>query len=106
MIDGKVTPEALWLRQQIGSLDVDYDAWSKKREAIVEFARLSRSCIFTVDVFKKRYDFASENFSTVFGYNLDQIKTIREQGDLLEERIHPHDRAQMLEYRIEHGQFI
>lgn len=59
-----------------------------------------------VDVLKNRYDFASDNFSAIFGYNSTWIKTIREQGDLLEDRIHPDDRSQILEYQIEHGQFI
>lgn len=102
----EVTREELWSRQQIVTLDVDYDLWSKKRESIQEFSRISQSCIFTVDVFKARYDFASDNFSTLFGYNPAWIKTIRKQGDLLEERIHPDDREQLIEYQIEHGQFI
>ncbi len=103
---GKVTPEELWSKQQISSLDVDYDLWNKKREIILAFSQMSQSCIFIIDVFKKRYDFASDNFSHIFGYNPTDIKTIREQGDLLEERIHPDDRTQLLEYQIEHGQFI
>lgn len=102
----KITPEELWARQQISSRDVDYTLWEKKRELIREFARVSGSCLFTVDVFKGRYDFASVNFSRLFGYELCAIETIREQGDLLEERIHPADRAQLIEYQIEHGQFI
>ncbi len=102
----KITPEELWSRQQISTLDVDYNLWNKKRKTIQAFSQMSQSCIFTVDVFKQRYDFASDNFSSVFGYNLTDIKTIRKQGDLLEERIHPNDRVQILEYQIEHGQFI
>lgn len=102
----KITPEELWARQQISSLDVDYDLWDKKRKAVQEFSQMSRSCIFTVDVFRKIYDFASDNFSTIFGYDPVRIKTIRQQGDLLEERIHPDDRKQLIEYQIEHGQFI
>ena len=101
-----ITPEALWSRQQISSPDVDYDLWDEKREVLQEFARLSGSCIFTVDVFKRRYDFASESFSTVFGFPPEQIRNIREQGDLLEERIHPDDRKELREYQMEHGQFI
>ena len=67
---------------------------------------MSQSCIFTVDVFKERYDFASDSFAHLFGYNPTWIKTIRQQGDLLEERIHPDDRMQLTECQIEHGQFI
>lgn len=106
MITNKITPEELWARQQISSLDVDYDFWNKRRASIEEFSQMSHSCIFTVDVFKERYDFASDNFAHIFGYNPVWIKTIRKQGDLLEERIHPADRAQLIECQIEHGQFI
>lgn len=101
-----IIPEELWSRQQISGPEVDYGLWEEKREAIREFARLSGSCIFTVDVFKRRYDFASKSFSTVFGFPPTQIRNIREQGDLLEERIHPDDRKELREYQIEHGQFI
>jgi len=87
MISNRITPKELWSRQQISSLDIDYDLWSKKRETIIEFSQMSQSCIFFVDVFKNRYDFASENFSQLFGYNPVSIKTIKEQGDVLEERI-------------------
>lgn len=101
-----ITPEELWSRQQISPLDVDYSIWNERRASIQEFSQMSQSCIFTVDVFKERYDFASDNFAHIFGYNPTWIKTIRKQGDLLEERIHPDDRAQLIEYQIEHGQFI
>lgn len=106
MISDNITPEELWSRQQMSSLDVDYDLWNKKREAIRAFSRISEGCVFTVDVFKKRYDFASDSFSHIFGYNSAWIKTIKRQGDLLEERIHPDDRGQLIKYQIEHGQFI
>lgn len=102
----RITPEQLWSRQQIRTLDVDYDLWEKERESITGFAELSRSCIFTVDTFKRRYDYASDCFAELFGYDISKIRTIREQGDLLEERIHPDDRSQLLEYQIEHGKFI
>ena len=106
MTTNKITPEELWARQQINPLDVDYDLWNERRASIQTFSQMSHSCIFTVDVFKERYDFASDNFATIFGYNPTWIKTIHKQGDLLEERIHPDDRAQLIEHQIEHGQFI
>jgi len=106
MISNKITPRELWLKQQMNNSDVDYCLWNKKRESIREFSEMSHSCIFTVDVFKERYDFASDNFSHIFGYNPAWIKTIRKQGDLLEDRIHPDDRTQMADFQIEHGLFI
>ncbi|MDU1890133.1 MAG: LuxR C-terminal-related transcriptional regulator [Dysgonomonas sp.] len=106
MVSNRITPKELWSKQQISSSDVNYDLWNKKRESIHEFSQMSQSCIFTVDVFKERYDFASDNFSTIFGYNPTCIKTIRKQGDLLEDRMHPDDREQLTKFQIEHGQFI
>ena len=61
---------------------------------------------YAFQLFKKRYDFASDHFTDLFGYNSKQIKTIRKQGNLLEERIHPDDRAQLPAFQIEHGLFI
>lgn len=102
----KITPEELWSRQEISSEDVDYEAWEKKRVSLQEFSRISTGCIFTVDVFKKRYDFASEHFARLFGYSSAHLQTIRRQGDMLEDRIHPDDREQLLACQVEHGQFI
>lgn len=106
MTTNKTTPEELWARQQISPLDVDYDLWNERRTSIQTFSEMSQSCIFMVDVFKERYDFASDNFARMFGYNPAWIKTIRVQEDLLEERIHPDDRDELVDYQIEHGQFI
>lgn len=106
MIRNNITPKELWSRQHICNLNIDYDLWDRKREDILQLSKISQSCIFTVDVFKERYDFASDNFSTLFGYNSEWIKTIRRQGDVLEERIHPDDRSRLMEYQIEHGRFI
>ena len=103
MTTNKITPEKLWARQQISPLDVVYDSWNERWASIQAFSQMSQSCIFTVDVFKERYDFASDNFATIFGYNPIWIKTIRKQGDLQEERIHPDDRTQLIEHQIEHG---
>ena len=106
MASKKITPRELWLRQQISCRDVDYEKWNEKRKSIQAFSQMSQSCIFLVDVYKERYDFASDNFAALFGYNPQWIKSIQKQGDLLEERIHPDDREQLAACQIEHGLFI
>ena len=95
---GKTADRARWMWTIICGMNAEH--------LYKTFSQMSQSCIFTVDVFKERYDFASDNFANIFGYTPTWIKTIRKQGDLLEERIHPDDRAQLIEYQIEHGQFI
>lgn len=106
MIHRETTLEALWARQQINGLDVDYPAWHKKRESLRLFSRMSRSCVFTVDVYKGVYDFASEAFADRFGIRQEWLETIHLHQTLLEDRIHPDDRAQMTEFRIRHAEFI
>lgn len=106
MASEKLSREQMWARQQISSLDVDYDFWDQKRDSIRQMSRISQSCIFTVDVYKGRYDFASENFSDIFGYRSSLLKRIEQQGDMLEENIHPDDREQLIDMQIEHSRFI
>jgi len=106
MISNKSVLKEMWSRQKITGLDVDYNFWEKKRELIQQVSRISQSCLFTVDVFKNRYDFASESFSDIFGYKLAWIRNIHRQGDLLEDRIHPDDRNKITDIQIKHGKFI
>lgn len=106
MAFNRITPEELWSRQQISPLDVNYDVWKKKRESVQIFSQMSRSCVFTVDVYKGTYDFASETFADVFGIKFQWLKNIQRYGTLIEDMIHPDDRAKMTELRIRHGEFI
>lgn len=69
-------------------------------------AYLSHCCIFAVDVYKKRYAFASENFADYFGYKPSFLKTIHLQDNGIEERIHPEDRERMMRAQVELGEFI
>lgn len=96
----------MWSRQQINSLDVDYTLWEEKKSLLVEMSRLSQSCIFTVDVYKGRYDFASRNFADIFGFNPNHLYKIRQNGDLIEEYIHPDDRTRLIEMQLQHSRFI
>lgn len=96
----------MWAKQQINCFDVDYDFWAQRREVIKQMSQFSQSCLFTVDVFKKRYDFASGSFSDIFGYKRSWLEKIKDQGDMLEDRIHPDDRSQLLERQIQHSEFI
>lgn len=105
MVDN-VTREEMWARQTIKAPDVNYDTWKKKKKWLQTVAATGHSCLFAVDVYKGRYIFASENFSEIFGYDLTKIKNIEQQGDFLEERIHPDDRQQMIKIQIEHSRFI
>ncbi len=96
----------MWAKQQITACDVDYSIWNKQKEAIRKLSDTIPGCVFTVDVYKERYDFASGSFSRLFGFNPRWLENIGNQGDLLEERIHPDDRKQLIEQQINHSHYI
>ncbi len=106
MKPAEITREEMWARQQIRAVDVNYDEWAAKRKSIKEMSLINLSCTFTVDVYKGRYDFASGCFADIFGFNPLLLKNIRTEGDWLEEKIHPDDRAQLIDLQIKHSHFI
>lgn len=54
------------------------------------FSQVNNSCVFLIETFTKCL-YASPNFSTFFGYDIERINDIRNEGDYLDERIHPDD---------------
>lgn len=86
----------LWARQGISSADIDYEKWGRRRADIIRMAELSRSCIFTVDVFRGVYDYISENFTELFGVRPESV----------EELVHPDDLARIADLQVRHAKFI
>ena len=95
--------QKLWAKQQIGSGDVNYHLWEQKRELLRQVADLSHSCLFTVDVFKNSYDFASSGFSDLFGYKPEWLNSIEKHGDFFEEMVHPDDLETLIKMQIDHS---
>jgi DNA-binding CsgD family transcriptional regulator len=100
------TREEMWAKQHICCSDVDYRLWSRKKESLQKLSQLSQTCLFTVDVYKQQYNFASENFTHILGYKSSFLREVEKQGDFLEERIHPEDQKQLIESQIRHSQFV
>ncbi len=98
--------QKLWAKQQIGSNDVDYHLWGQKRELLRQMANISHCCLFTVDVFKNSYDFASSGFSDLFGYKQEWLNSIEKQGDFFEDMAHPDDLEKLMKMQIDHSHFI
>ncbi len=96
----------MWARQQIAGSDVNYDSWKQKRASLVDLSAASRSCIFTVDVYREVYDYASDCFEDVLGVRSTLLKNIERHGDLIEDLIHNDDRDKLLDLQVGHGQFI
>ncbi len=69
-------------------------------------AELSRGCVFTVDVSRGVYDYASEGFAELLGVDPIRLCNIAHEGDMLAELVHPDDREQLTELQLRHGKFI
>lgn len=101
-----ITREEMWAKQCLSSTDIDYSVWERDKSLLHQLSKLSRNCTFVVDVYKCRYAYASSNFVDLLGYDDHKIATLERQGDYLESRIHPDDRAQLETLQIKLSQFI
>ena len=71
-----------------------------------KLSRINGGCSFVVDVYKGCYAYASTGFVDWLGYDRHKIETLERQGDYLESRIHPDDRAQLAALQVTLSQFI
>lgn len=101
-----ISREEMWAKQCLSSADIDYSVWERDKSLLHQLSKLSRNCTFVVDVYKCRYVYASSNFVDLLGYDDHKIATLERQGDYLESRIHPDDRAQLETLQIKLSQFI
>lgn len=86
--------------------DINYSVWEQDKSILHQLSKISRNCTFVVDVYKCKYIYASPNFVDLLGYDSHKIETLERQGDYLESRIHPNDRAQLAALQVTLGQFI
>lgn len=96
----------MWAKQCLSATDIDYAVWERDRSMLHQLSKISRSCAFVVDVYKCNYTYASSNFVDLLGYDSHKIETLERQGDYLESRIHPDDRAQLATLQVTLAQFI
>ncbi|WP_294546183.1 LuxR C-terminal-related transcriptional regulator [uncultured Bacteroides sp.] len=100
------TREEMWAKQCLSSTDIDYTVWERDKSILHRLSKINYSCTFVVDVYKCSYTYASRNFVDLLGYDSHKIETLERQGDYLESRIHPDDRAQLATLQITLAQFI
>lgn len=100
------TREEMWAKQRLTATDIDYTVWERDKSMLHKLSKITHSCTFVVDVYKCSYTYASLNFVDLLGYDSHKIRTIEKQGDYLESRIHPDDRAQLNTLQVALSQFI
>ena len=100
------TREETWAKQHLSATDIDYAVWERDKSMLHQLSKMGRNCTFVVDVYKCKYAYASPNFVDLLGYDSHKIETLERQGDYLESRIHPDDRAQLAALQVTLSQFI
>ena len=98
--------EERWAKQCLSATDIDYAVWERDKSRLHRLSKISHCCTFVVDVYKCSYTYASSNFVDLLGYDSHKIETLEKQGDYLESRIHPDDRAQLVALQVTLSQFI
>ncbi|WP_291596426.1 LuxR C-terminal-related transcriptional regulator [Bacteroides sp.] len=106
MKSANITREEMWAKQCLSATDIDYAIWERDKSMLHQLSKISHSCAFVVDVYKCNYTYASSNFVDLLGYDSHKIETLERQGDYLESRIHPDDRAQLATLQVTLAQFI
>ena len=82
-----ITREEMWAKQCLSATDIDYAVWERDKSILHQLSKICHNCTFVVDVYKCNY-------------------TLEKQGDYLESRIHPDDRAQLAALQVTLSQFI
>ncbi|WP_195470611.1 LuxR C-terminal-related transcriptional regulator [Bacteroides xylanisolvens] len=100
------TREEMWAKQHLSAVDINYAVWERDKSMLHQLSKMGRNCTFVVDVYKCKYAYASPNFVDLLGYDSHKIETLEKQGDYLESRIHPDDRAQLVALQVTLSQFI
>ena len=101
-----ITREEMWAKQCLSSTDIDYAVWERDKSILHQLSKICHNCTFVVDVYKCNYTYASSNFVDLLGFDSHKIETLEKQGDYLESRIHPDDRAQLAALQVTLSQFI
>lgn len=101
-----ITREEMWAKQCLSATDIDYAVWERDKSILHQLSKICHNCTFVVDVYKCSYTYASSNFVDLLGYDSHKIETLEKQGDYLESRIHPDDRAQLTTLQVTLSQFI
>lgn len=89
---------ALMGRQAISPEDVDYGVLDRHTMFLEKLAQVENCAVTVFDLHRYTHVFASYNFTTLFGYDMDEIK---EKGnEYFDSRVHPEDHIDLMRIGI------
>jgi DNA-binding CsgD family transcriptional regulator len=84
----------LLCRQRFVEKDLDYSTFHKQVPMLQAMAALGNSGISVFDTYKKEHIFYSPNFSSILGYDIDEI--IEQGHEFLDSKIHEEDYVELM----------
>jgi len=79
-----------WLNKfEISESDIDYSIFEKHKPFLNNLAAISNSGVIVFDFCKKDFIYASYNFGSLLGYNLNEVE--KDPTNYFNSRIHPQD---------------
>lgn len=85
-------------RQIFDEADLDYTVFENQKKMLQNLANVGNSGISVFDLCKKEHLFASYNFNSLFGYDLNEIE--KNGTNYFNSRIHPNDFIALLQSGI------
>lgn len=74
---------------QFDESQLDYKGFEQKKELLRLLASVENSAISVFDLCKKEHIFASNHFSSLFGFDMERIE--KEGNSYFDSRVHPED---------------
>lgn len=85
-------------RQALNEAELDYSIWEKQKPLLQQLAQVGNNGITVFDFNKKEHIFTSYSFSTLFGYDLNEIE--KGGNKYFDSKIHPDDFGKLMQYGV------
>ena len=85
---------SLMMRQEINANDLDYSILERHTPFLEKLAEVGNSAVTVFDLSRFTHVFASYNFASLFGYDMDEVTT--GGNEYFNSRVHPDDHVDLL----------
>lgn len=96
--DAQAAYYELLTRHSLNEGELDYAIWEKQKPLLQQLAQVGNNGITVFDFSKKGHIFTSYNFSSLFGYDLNEIE--KGGNEYFDSKIHPDDFGKLMQYGV------
>lgn len=96
--DAQAAYYELLTRHPLNEEELDYTIWERQKPLLQQLAQVGNNGITVFDFSKKSHIFTSYNFSSLFGYDLNEIEKVG--NEYFDSKIHPDDFGKLMQYGV------